>query len=79
MEAEEAKTIKEDIAEIKEAVKNVSTVVNDMRVQIASNYFTKEDFEKFKKDAETSRRWWSGYIIALAGAFATVVNLFWKQ
>lgn len=75
---EEVRTIKEDITEIKEAVKDVSTVVNDMRVLIAGNYITKQDFEELKKRAETSRRWWSGFIITMAGAFAAIVNLLWK-
>jgi len=75
---EEVQTIKEDIAEIKEAVKDVSTVVNDMRVLLAGNYITKQDFEEFKKGMETTRRWWSGFIITLAGAFAAIVNLLWK-
>ncbi len=78
MEKEEIETINKDIAEIKEAVKDVSTVVNDMRVLIAGNYITKHDFEKFKKGAENSRRWWSGFIIATAGAFAAIVNVLWK-
>lgn len=75
MEDGEAQTIQKDIGEIREAVKDVSAVVNDMRVMIAGNYITKQDFDKFKKGAETSRRWWSGFIIAAAGAFATIVNL----
>ena len=79
MEVGEARTIKEDIAEIKEAVKDVSAVVNDMRVLIAGNYVTKQDFEEFKKSAEITRRWWSGFIIGLAGAFAAIVSLLWKN
>jgi len=78
MDEGEARTIKEDIAEIKETIKDVSTVVNDMRVLLAGNYITKQDFEEFKKGMETNRRWWSGFIIALAGAFAAIVNLLWK-
>lgn len=76
---EEIRTIKKDIAEIKEAVKDVSTVVNDMRVLLAGNYITKQDFEDYKKGAETGRRWWSGFVIALAGAFATIVNVLWAH
>lgn len=76
---EEVQIIKKDIAEIKESVKEVSTVVNDMRVLLAGNYVTKRDFEEFKKSMEAGRRWWSGFIVALAGAFATFVSLLWKQ
>lgn len=76
---EEVQIIKKDIAEIKESVKGVSTVVNDMRVLLAGNYITKRDFEEFKKSMETSRRWWSGFIVALAGVFATIVSLLWKH
>ncbi|KGK90931.1 hypothetical protein DP73_05620 [Desulfosporosinus sp. HMP52] len=76
---EEVQTIKKDIAEIKEAVKEVSTVVNDMRVLLAGNYITKQDFDDYKKGTENSRRWWSGFGIALAGAFAAVVNVLWSH
>lgn len=76
---EEVQIIKKDIAEIKESVKGVSAVVNDMRVLLAGNYVTKRDFEEFKKSMETSRRWWSGFIVALAGVFATIVSFFWKH
>lgn len=76
---EEVQTIKKDLDEIKEAVKHVSTVVNDMRVLLAGNYITKQDFEDYKKGTENSRRWWSGFVIALAGAFATVVNVLWSH
>ncbi|GAB6152835.1 hypothetical protein JCM17380_15850 [Desulfosporosinus burensis] len=79
MEEGEVQTIKNDIAEIKEAVKDVSAVVNDMRVLLAGNYITKQDFEEFKKGAETNRHWWSGFIIASAGAFAAIVNLLWNH
>jgi len=79
IEEKEVRTIKEDIAEIKETVKDVSSVVNDMRVLIAGNYITKQDFEKFKRDYETNRRWWSGFIIALAGACAAILKLLWKS
>ena len=79
MEEGEARTIKEDIAEIKEAVKDVSAVVNDMRVLLAGSYITKKEFEEFKKGFETDRRWWSGFVIALAGAFAAIVNVLWKH
>ncbi|MCO5388085.1 hypothetical protein [Desulfosporosinus sp.] len=75
----EVQTIKKDIGEIKEAVKDVSAVVNDMRVLLAGNYITKRDFEDYKKGTETSRRWWSGFVIALAGAFATIVNVLWSH
>ncbi|MBC2728577.1 hypothetical protein [Desulfosporosinus sp.] len=78
MEAEEVRTIREDIAELREAVKDVSTVVNDLRVMLAGNYILKQDFEDYKKGMETSRRWWSGFIITLSGAFAAIVNLLWK-
>ncbi|MDR3539793.1 MAG: hypothetical protein P4L69_02320 [Desulfosporosinus sp.] len=79
MEEKEVRTIKEDIAEIKETVKDVSAVVGDMRVLLAGNYITKQDFEKFKKDSETSRRWWLGFIIALTGACAAIVSILWKS
>jgi len=78
MEDKEAQTLKLDIAEIKEAVKDVSSVVNDMRVLLAGNYVTKQDFEEYKKGTTSNRRWWAGFIIALAGAFVAMVNIFGK-
>ena len=79
MEEREVKTFREDIAEIKETVKDVAEVVNDMRVLLAGNYVTKQDFEKFKKEFEGNRRWWSGFIIAVIGACAAILKLLWKN
>ena len=78
MEGKEVQILKADIVEIKEAVKDVSAVVNDMRVLLAGNYVTKLDFEEYKKGATINRRWWAGYIIALAGACVTIVSILWK-
>ena len=79
MEEGKVKTIKEEITEIKETVKDVSAVVNDMRVLIAGNYVTKQDFEEYKKESVTNTRWWSGFIITLMGACTALVNLLWKN
>lgn len=78
MEDKEVQTLKVDIAEIKEAVKDVSAVVNDVRVLLAGNYVTKQDFEEYKKGTTTNRRWWAGFIIAVAGGFVAIVNILWK-
>ncbi|MDR3601827.1 MAG: hypothetical protein P4L49_15305 [Desulfosporosinus sp.] len=78
MDDKEVQTLKVDIAEIKEAVKDVSAVVSDMRVLLAGNYVTKHDFEEYKKGTTINRRWWAGFIIAVAGAFVAVVNSLWK-
>lgn len=75
---EEVKELKGDIVEIKEAIKDVSAVVCDMRILLAGNYITKREFEEYKRENRTSRRWWTGFIIAAAGAFAGFVNVFWK-
>lgn len=78
MDARELKSLKEDIAEIKEAVRDVSVVLNDMRVLLAGNYVTKQDLEDYKRGATISRRWWAGFVIAVSGAFLTIASLFWK-
>lgn len=78
MDDREAQIFKADIAEIKEAVRDVSVVVNDMRVLLAGNYVTKQDFEDYKKGTTINRRWWAGYIIALAGACVTIASILWK-
>lgn len=75
MDDGEIQTLKVDIAEIKEAVKDVSAVVSDMRVLLAGNYVTKQDFEEYKRGTTSSRRWWAGFIIAVAGAFVAIVNI----
>jgi hypothetical protein len=78
MDDREARILKADITEIKEAVRDVSVAVNDMRVLLAGNYVTKQDFEDYKKGAIINRRWWAGFIIALAGACVTIVSILWK-
>ena len=79
MDDGEVQTLKIDIAEIKVAVKDVSAAVNDMRVLLAGNYVTKQDYEEYKKGTATNRRWWAGFIIAVAGAFVAIVNILWKN
>ncbi|ODA39711.1 hypothetical protein [Desulfosporosinus sp. BG] len=76
MEDKEVQTLKADIAEIKDAVKEVSAVVNDMRVLLAGNYVTKRDFEEYKKGTSINHRWWAGFVIAVTGAFLAIVNYF---
>lgn len=75
MEDSEVLMIKADVSEIKEAVKDVSAVVNDMRVLLAGNYITKQDFEEYKRLTEKSRRWWASFVIAVAGACAATVDI----
>ena len=74
MEDEKFSWIKEEMAEIKEAVKDVAEVVNDMRVLVAGKYVSKKDFEEYKNEEKTNRRWLFGFIITAVGALATLLN-----
>jgi len=75
MEDAEISWLKEEMDEIKETVKDVAEVVNDMRVLVAGNYVTKADFEKYKNEEKTSRRWVVGFIITVIGAFTALLNI----
>lgn len=75
MEDAEIRWLKEEMVEIKEVVKDVAEVVNDMRVLVAGNYVTKQDFEEYKKEDKTSRRWWGGFIITVVGVFTGLLNI----
>ncbi len=76
MSENEVQALKEDTAEIKADVKEIFTIVNDMRVSLAGGYVTKTEFEEYKKEEKTGRRWWAGFIIAAAGVVMTIINMF---
>jgi len=67
--------IKEQIVDIKDTVKDVAEVVNDMRVLIAGNYVTKRDFEEYKNVEKTNRRWWAVFIITVVGVSTALLNI----
>lgn len=71
----ETEVLKEDVAEIKTTVKNVEATVTDLRVLLAANYVTRKEFEKYKEDEMTSRRWWAGFVITAAGLVVAVINI----
>lgn len=75
MEESEIRWMKEAMVEIKENVKDVGAAVNDMRVILAGNYVTKQDFEDYKKEEKLNRRWWAGFILTLSGAITALFNL----
>ena len=75
MEDSEIRWLKEEMVQIKETVKDVSEVVNDMRVLVAGNYVTKQDFEEFKRVEKTSRNWLAGFLITVVGVFTTLLNI----
>jgi len=49
----EVKALKEDIAEIKASLKEIFTMVNDMRVSIAGEYVTRKDKSDCQKEVLT--------------------------
>ena len=67
--------IKEDVAEIKNTVKAVETMGNDMRVMLVGQYVSKQEYENHKREDQNSRRWWATFIIASAGALMTLVKV----
>lgn len=75
----EVQDLKDDVKEIKGDVKDVATAVNDLRVIIAGNYVTKTEFDEYKKEEKTSRRWWAGFIITAAGVVMTAINLIFNR
>jgi len=75
MEDSEIRWLKEEMVQIKETVKDVAEVVNDMRVLVAGNYVTKQDFEEFKRVEKTSRNWLAGFLITVVGVFTTLLNI----
>lgn len=80
-EMSEIQTLKEDIAEIKETIKEVAATVNDMRVFLAGNFITRIEFDKYKEEEKTGRRWWAGFIITAASlimGIVTIMTHFWS-
>lgn len=75
MENLEILCIKNEIGEIKQTVKNVEEIVNDMRVLIAGNYITKHDFEEYQRGEKSFRRWFAGFVITAVGVFTAVLNV----
>lgn len=71
----ETKALQDDVAEIKDTVKNVETTVTDLRVLLAANYVTRREFDKYKEEEMTSRRWWAGFVITSAGLLVAVINI----
>lgn len=44
--------IREDLSEVKECLGDLSRAVTDLRVLVAGNYITKDDFTEFQKVSE---------------------------
>lgn len=75
----ETQALKEDVTEIKDTVKSVESTVNDLRVLLAGSYVTKTEFDEYKKEEKTNRRWWAGFIITAAGVVMTIINLIFSS
>lgn len=74
MENVEVQNLKDDVTEIKSDVKGVATQLQALQVLIAGSYVTRKEFEKYKKDEQSSRRWWAGFILAVASALAAIIR-----
>ncbi len=66
---------KDDVAELKTGFKEMSDGFSDMRVLIAGNYVTKDEFEKHKEDEKGSRRYLGTYILAAATVLLGIINV----
>ncbi|MFZ5687864.1 MAG: hypothetical protein ACOY9Y_06690 [Bacillota bacterium] len=48
----DVQSIRQDIGEVKQALSDLNKSVTDLRVLVAGNYVTKEDFLKFQEASE---------------------------
>ncbi|MHB8124367.1 MAG: hypothetical protein ACYDEJ_01775 [Desulfitobacteriaceae bacterium] len=53
----ETRALKEDVSEIKSDVKEVKEAVANLHLLIVGKYVTKEEFDNYKMEEKTSRRW----------------------
>lgn len=55
-------------------VNKVDDEVGDLKVLIAGNYVTREEFDAYKKEEIQSRRFWAGFFIAVGGLAWAVIE-----
>ena len=65
----DVQSIKDDINEVKEAVKDLTKAFNDLRVLVAGDYVKKKEFDAYKKE-ETESRWKLATLTASISAIA---------
>lgn len=61
----EIQEVKSDIREIKEVQGKIMETVNDLRVIVAGNYVTKQEFDESKKENTSEHRWFAGICITI--------------
>lgn len=80
--ANEVKSLKEDVVEIKSDVKDIGKALQNLHLLIIGNYVTRQEFEgKFEKheqEEKTSRRFWVGTIIAGCGLIFGITTYLFK-
>jgi len=87
MSDNEVQHLKEGMTEIKADVKEILTMVNDMRVTLAGEYTTKAEkiscqanilslLKEHEDKERVTRRWWAGFILSASGALMTLISYF---
>lgn len=71
---DEVQTVKEDVAEIKADVKEIFTMLNDVRIRLAGDYATRQELKEHEERERTGRRWWATWILVAASALAAIIR-----
>jgi len=73
----ELQSLKEDVAEIKAGVKELSSGLNDLRVLIAGDYVKRDEFEDMKRENNEAHKsiigWIIGLCVSILGVFSYLV------
>ena len=73
----ELQSLKEDVAEIKAGVKELSSGLADLRVLIAGDYVKRDEFDDMKKENSEAHRtiigWIVGLCVSLLGVFSYLI------
>jgi hypothetical protein len=75
MMEDETLALKEDVKEIKGDVKEVKDAVARLHLLMVENYVTRKEFEAYKNQEISNRRWWATFIIGAAALAMTIINV----
>ncbi|AFM39648.1 hypothetical protein Desaci_0586 [Desulfosporosinus acidiphilus SJ4] len=71
----EIQTLKEVVMEIKGDVKEVKDAVARLHLLMVENYVTRKEFEAYKEQELSSRRWWVTFVVGAATVAMAVINV----